>query len=50
MDTYDITGLDAKTAKEYVLAAIATLNSTREKREELEHEEELWSKRLELAK
>jgi hypothetical protein len=50
MDTYDITGLDAKTAREYVLAAITTLNATREKREELERDLELWSKRVDLAK
>ena len=50
MDTYDITGLDTKTAKEYVLAAITALNETRKKREELERDKELWSKRVELAK
>jgi phage shock protein A len=50
MDTFDITGLDANTAKEYVLAAITTLNETRKKREELERDRELWAKRVELAK
>lgn len=50
MDTYDITGLDAKTAREYVLAAITALNETRKKREELENDKELWSKRVDLAK
>ncbi|MBT3274353.1 MAG: hypothetical protein HN368_14440 [Spirochaetales bacterium] len=50
MDTYDITGMDAAGAKEYVLAAISTLTQTRAKREELEREEALWSKRVELAK
>ena len=49
MDAYDITGLDGRTAKEYVLAAITALNATREKREELERDLELWSKRVELA-
>ena len=38
MDTYDITGLDARSAKEYVFAAITTLNATRDKREELERD------------
>ena len=50
MDTYDITGLDARSAREYVFAAITTLNTTREKREELERDLALWSKRVELAK
>lgn len=50
MDTFDITGLDAKTAREYVLAAITTLNATRDKREELERDLELWQKRVDLAK
>ncbi len=49
MDAYDISGLDAKTAREYVLAAITALNATRQKREELERDLELWSKRVELA-
>lgn len=49
MDTYDISGLDAKTAKEYVLAAITALNATRAKRRELERDLELWSKRVEIA-
>ena len=50
MDTYDITGLDANTAREYVLAAVTALNETRKKREDLERDLELWSKRVELAK
>lgn len=50
MDTYDITGLDPQSAKEYVLAAVTTLKATEEKREELERELELWTKRVELAK
>lgn len=50
MDTYDITGLDPQSAKEYVLAAITTLKATRDKRSELERELDLWTKRVELAK
>lgn len=50
MDTFDITGLDPAAAKEYVLAAITTLKATRDKRAELERDQGLWSKRLELAK
>lgn len=50
MDTYDITGLDPASAKEYVLAAISTLKQTTEKRLELEREIEIWSKRVALAK
>ncbi len=50
MDTYDITGLDAKSAREYVFAAITTLKATREKREELERDLALWAKRSDLAK
>ena len=49
MDTYDITGLDPKSAAEYVLAAITTLKATQEKRTELELEAALWAKRKELA-
>lgn len=50
MDTYDITGLDPQSAREYVLAAITTLKATQEKRRELEQELELWTKRVDLAK
>ena len=49
MDTFDISGLDPSSAKEYVLAAVTTLNQTRAKREELERDEALWSKRTDLA-
>ena len=50
MDTYDITGLDPQSAKEYVLAAVTTLKATQDKRSELDREAELWAKRVDLAK
>ena len=50
MDTYDITGLDPSSAKEYVLAIISTLNQTTEKCNQLERELEMWQKRAALAK
>lgn len=50
MDNYDITGLDPKTAKEYVLAAVTTLKATESRRVELQNELDMWTKRVELAK
>ena len=50
MDNYDITGLDPKSAQEYVVAVVATLKATEAKRAELERESELWAKRAEMAR
>jgi hypothetical protein len=49
MDDFDITGLDAKAAREYVLAVVTTLRQTSAKRQELERDRALWSGRAKLA-
>ena len=49
MDDFDLTGLDAKSAREYVVSIITTLTKTTAKRTELEKELELWSGRVRLA-
>jgi phage shock protein A len=50
MDNYDITGLDPKSAQEYVLAAVTTLKATENRRAELQNEFDMWAKRIGLAK
>lgn len=49
MDDFDLDGLDAKSAKDYLVAVITTLSKTKAKRAELEKELELWNGRIRLA-
>ena len=50
MSDYDLTGMAAPAAKEFVIAAITALTQTRAKRENLEKELALWEKRVDLAR
>ena len=49
MDTYDLTGLDAQTAKEIVVNVISSLKQTTAQRASVEEELEIWKGRVRLA-
>ena len=49
MDDFDLTGLDAKSAKDFLVSVITTLSNTKAKRLELEKEMELWTSRIHLS-
>ena len=49
MDDFDISGMDLRAAKEYILAVISTLKQIKTKRIQLEKDLELWKNRIELA-
>jgi hypothetical protein len=49
MDTYDITGLDAQSAKEILFQVIKSLKTTTAQREKLEMELTVWQGRVRLA-
>ncbi|RKX75278.1 MAG: hypothetical protein DRP87_14920 [Spirochaetes bacterium] len=45
----DITGMDEKSAREYLLALLTTIKETKVKRRQLEKDEETWNRRVKLA-
>ena len=49
MDTFDLTGLDAPTAKQIVVQVIQSLKATTAQREKLDQEAILWRNRIKLA-
>lgn len=50
MEPLDLTNMDERSAKEYIVALITTVKNTRTKRKSLEKEVELWKNRVELAR
>ena len=46
---YDLSGLDPKSAKEYVMAVLVTYKQTRKRIESLYQEKGLWENRMHLA-
>ena len=49
MDTFDLTGLDAQTAKQIVVQVIQSLKATTAQRVKLDKEADLWRDRIKLA-
>ncbi len=49
MEPLDLSNMDEKSAKEYVVALLTTLKQTTAKRKEVEKEVELWEGRVTLA-